>query len=341
MPWIPLPLDKGSEEFMEMEQKQERYGSPVSETEVTHVVGPVAWGPLIIDMVDTAVATQLSEFESRTDSVFDAPITQDELAYVLRNHPCGKSPGGDGIHSEFLAYLGPRAFQTVWKFFDLIWNTETSGLLAKEQAGFRSSKSIHQHPALVSQLVKDALDNRQALTAVFIDLKSAYDNVWRACLLLQLTKIGIRANLFNWIGGLLCQRCCRVRYVGCHLYGKSVHEIADILKKPKSTVSDVIVKRRGSETADKRTGRPKVLGERSRRTLKRVVKQNRKSSLVEISQEFQCLSGISVSSKTIRRELKNLGFHGREATHKPNIIPQNAKHRLQWCRSHRHWTVDM
>ncbi|GFV12106.1 hypothetical protein TNCV_1795931 [Trichonephila clavipes] len=176
MPWIPLPLDKGSEEFMEMEQKQERYGSPVSETEVTHVVGPVAWGPLIIDMVDTAVATQLSEFESRTDSVFDAPITQDELAYVLRNHPCGKSPGGDGIHSEFLAYLGPRAFQTVWKFFDLIWNTETSGLLAKEQAGFRSSKSIHQHPALVSQLVKDALDNRQALTAVFIDLKSAYDN---------------------------------------------------------------------------------------------------------------------------------------------------------------------
>ncbi|GFV12105.1 hypothetical protein TNCV_1795921 [Trichonephila clavipes] len=66
-------------------------------------------------------------------------------------------------------------------------------------------------------------------------------------------------------------------YSGCHLYGKSVHEIADILKKPKSTVSDVIVKRRGSETADKRTGRPK---------------------------EFQCLSGISVSSKTIRRELK-------------------------------------
>ncbi|GFW20819.1 transposable element Tc1 transposase [Trichonephila clavipes] len=49
--------------------------------------------------------------------------------------------------------------------------------------------------------------------------------------------------------------------VGCHLCGKSVREIADILQKPQSTVSDVIVKwkRRGSETAEKRTGRPKIL----------------------------------------------------------------------------------
>ncbi|GFX65972.1 hypothetical protein TNCV_13931 [Trichonephila clavipes] len=79
-------------------------------------------------------------------------------------------------------------------------------------------------------------------------------------------------------------------------------EIADILQKPKSAVSDVIVKwkHRGSKTAEKRTGRPKILGERSRRTLKRVVKQNRKSSLVEISHEFQSSSGISVSSRTVR-----------------------------------------
>ncbi|GFW24546.1 regulator of chromosome condensation 2 [Trichonephila clavipes] len=83
--------------------------------------------------------------------------------------------------------------------------------------------------------------------------------------------------------------------VGCHLCGKSVREIADILQKPKPTVSDVIVKwkRRGSETAEKRTGRPKILGERSRRILKRAVKQNSNSSLVEISQEFQSSAGIS------------------------------------------------
>ncbi|GFY12393.1 hypothetical protein TNCV_284961 [Trichonephila clavipes] len=64
--------------------------------------------------------------------------------------------------------------------------------------------------------------------------------------------------------------------------------------------------------------------------------------LVEISQDFQRSSGISVSSRTVRRELKNnFGFQGHAAAHKPNITPQNAKHRLQWCIAHRHWTVDM
>ncbi|GFW95944.1 hypothetical protein TNCV_4173711 [Trichonephila clavipes] len=52
--------------------------------------------------------------------------------------------------------------------------------------------------------------------------------------------------------------------VGCHLCGKSAREIEDILQKPKSTVSNVIVKwkRRGSETAQKPSGRPKILGEK-------------------------------------------------------------------------------
>ncbi|GFV42425.1 transposable element Tcb1 transposase [Trichonephila clavipes] len=94
--------------------------------------------------------------------------------------------------------------------------------------------------------------------------------------------------------------------VGCHLCGKSVREITDILQKPKSTVSDVIGKwkRLLSEMAEKRTG-------------------------------------ISVSSRTVHQELKILGFHGHVAAHKPNITPQNVKHRLQWCRAHRHWTVGM
>ncbi|GFY18516.1 uncharacterized protein TNCV_2397431 [Trichonephila clavipes] len=80
--------------------------------------------------------------------------------------------------------------------------------------------------------------------------------------------------------------------VGCHLCGKSVREIVDILQKPKST-------------------------------------------------EFRSLSGITVSSRTVLREFKNLGFHGRAVAHKPNTTPQNAKHRLQWCRAHRPRTVDM
>ncbi|GFV36266.1 uncharacterized protein TNCV_2233131 [Trichonephila clavipes] len=50
---------------------------------------------------------------------------------------------------------------------------------------------------------------------------------------------------------------------------------------------------------------------------------------------------ISVSSRTVRRELKNLGVQGRAAAHKPNITPQNTNHRLQWCGVQCHWTVQI
>ncbi|GIY82787.1 uncharacterized protein CEXT_276911 [Caerostris extrusa] len=174
---------------------------------------------------DSSVANAFSQH-----FFFDAPITRDELACALRSLSSGKSPGGDGIHSEFLSHLGPNAFETVWTFFNLIWNSgivpaewrtsiiipihkkgkdpnmfqnyrpisltsiagkamekivvrrlnyylETNRFIAKKQAGFRSSRSTNQHVALLNQCVKDALDNNHVLTAVFIDLKSAYDNV--------------------------------------------------------------------------------------------------------------------------------------------------------------------
>ncbi|GIY56801.1 hypothetical protein CEXT_491241 [Caerostris extrusa] len=64
-----------------------------------------------------------SEFEPCTELVFDAPITRDELACALRSLNSGKSPGIDGIHSEFLSHLGSNAFENVWTFFNLIRNT--------------------------------------------------------------------------------------------------------------------------------------------------------------------------------------------------------------------------
>ena len=35
-----------------------------------------------------------------------------------------------------------------------------------------------------------------------------------------------------------------------------------------------------------------------------------------------------------------MGFHGRTAAHKPKITMRNAKHRLEWCQAHRHWTLE-
>ena len=130
--------------------------------------------------------------------------------------------------------------------------------------------------------------------------------------------------------------------IGCHLSNKSVHQISALLELPRSTVSAVIVKwkRLGATTAQPRSGRPHKLTERDRRVLKRVAWKNRLSSVATLTTEFQTDSGSNVSTSTVRRELHEMGFHGRAATRKPKITMRNAKCWLEWCKSHRHLTVE-
>ena len=87
----------------------------------------------------------------------------------------------------------------------LNWLLETNNVIANEQAGFRIHRSTSEHIAKLSQFIKDALDNKRILTAVFIDLKSAYDSVWKENLLLKLVRSGIRSNLLQWLESFLPQ----------------------------------------------------------------------------------------------------------------------------------------
>jgi len=56
--------------------------------------------------------------------------------------------------------------------------------------------------------------------------------------------------------------------------------------------------------------------------------------------ELTTASGSNVSTSTIRRELHVMGFRGRTSAHKPKITMRNAKRRLEWCKAHRHWTLE-
>ncbi|XP_064876722.1 protein RCC2 homolog [Oncorhynchus nerka] len=109
--------------------------------------------------------------------------------------------------------------------------------------------------------------------------------------------------------------------IGCHLSNKSVRQISALLELPRSTVSAVIVKwkRLGATTAQPRSGRPHKLTELDRRVLKHVARTNRPSSVATLTTEFQTASGSKVSTRTVRRELREMGFHGRAAAHKPKI----------------------
>ena len=123
--------------------------------------------------------------------------------------------------------------------------------------------------------------------------------------------------------------------IGCHFSNKSVRQISALLELPRSTVNAVIMKwkRLGATTALPRSGRPLKLTERDRRVLKHVKKEIH-------STEFQTAFGSNISTRTVRRELYEMGFHGRAAIHKPKITVRNAKRRLAWCKACHHWTLE-
>jgi hypothetical protein len=88
----------------------------------------------------------------------------------------------------------------------LNWLLETNNIIANEQAEFRIHRSTSEHIVKLSQFIKDALDNKHILTAVFVNFKSAYDSVWKENLLSKLIRSGIRSNLLHWLESFISHR---------------------------------------------------------------------------------------------------------------------------------------
>jgi transposase len=92
-------------------------------------------------------------------------------------------------------------------------------------------------------------------------------------------------------------------FIGCHISDKSVRDIATLLKLLKSTVGDVTVKwkREGTTTTKPRLGRPRLMTDRDRRALKKVVRETRQTSNETITPEFRR----PASTMTVRRVKRN------------------------------------
>ena len=126
--------------------------------------------------------------------------------------------------------------------------------------------------------------------------------------------------------------------MGCHVSNKSVHQISALLKLPRSTVSAVIVKWKCLEatTAKPRPGRPHKFTEQDCQVLKciKII-----WPLLQHSLSSSKLPRCNVSTRTVRRERHEMGFHGRAAAHKPKITMCYAKRMLEWCEARRDWTL--
>ena len=132
------------------------------------------------------------------------------------------------------------------------------------------------------------------------------------------------------------------RIIGLHGADKTTREINEETGVGCRTIQRTIAywKQYGEPSSTRgNCGRGKILNERDRRSLKRLVKKNRRSSVQMITSEFN--EGTKkVSPRTIRRELKNMHLRKCKSTKKLLVSATNRKKRLEFARNHRNWTVE-
>ena len=105
----------------------------------------------------------------------------------------------------------------------LTWWLETSGCLHPNQAGFRAGQRTEDQLFRLSQKVLDGFQKKQHTAAVFVDLKQAYDRVWRKGLYQKLMNSGIQGKMYRWLKQFLTDRTIQTK-VNDGLSSKAVLE---------------------------------------------------------------------------------------------------------------------
>ena len=81
----------------------------------------------------------------------------------------------------------------------LVYHLESKNLISNSQAGFRKGRQTIDQIVLLDNDVSSAKKQKKAVGAVFIDLKKAYDTMWKGAVLKNLNEMDIRGNMFNYI----------------------------------------------------------------------------------------------------------------------------------------------
>lgn len=83
-----------------------------------------------------------------------------------------------------------------------------------------------------------------------------------------------------------------------------------------------------------RSGRPPKLDEEQRNELAKIISENRTASVPEIKKIWENKPQLSISSRSIQRFRKNLGYQQKNAKQKPILNQKNQLKRLSFARKH-------
>jgi len=139
----------------------------------------------------------------------------------------------------------------------LYWWLEANSLLDIHQAGFRSGHRTDDQLFRLSQSIIDGFHEGKSTTGIFVDLKQAYDRVWRKGLLLKMQRTGVHGRMYarikNFLTGRLIQttvnRCMSSKQtleeglpqgsaLSCTLFLIFINDLPKVLKYEKALYAD-------------------------------------------------------------------------------------------------------
>lgn len=134
----------------------------------------------------------------------------------------------------------------------------------------------------------------------------------------------------------------RVQIVTLREQGLSLKEIEKITGKHRFTISRICkhVQQTKSFKEKPRSGRPKLLDDRHKRVLARILLKSNVKTAENVRKEAKQFHNIDVSRDTVARALKSMGFVARVKKKKPMLSAKHRKARLDWARKHSKWTSD-
>lgn len=133
----------------------------------------------------------------------------------------------------------------------------------------------------------------------------------------------------------------RGQIIGLYKNGVSKVKISKVLGFPRTTVIRTIqnFEERGNVKSLLNSGRPKILNNIHQKELKKIIKKDNRKSAEQIKDQFNEITSLQVSTKTIRRNLHDLNINSRVAVAKPLINERQRINRLNWCLDKKDWTV--